>query len=117
MYLFYVKIYALLFLYFYTLFAPLFFFLSFFFLFFFLLLVLSFRYDEWKGDTWIYQLNGSCAVSMNGADQTNSQQLLEGCGGVVPPITPFELIHEKKGKRTAEKIFFVFDFDFVFVVD
>ena len=56
-------------------------------------------------------------MSMNGADQTNSQQLLEGCGGVVPPITPFELIHEKKGKRTAEKIFFVFDFDFVFVVD
>jgi len=60
------------------------------------------RYDEWKGDTWIYQLNGSCAVSMNGADRTNSQQLLEGCGGVVPPNTPFELIHETKGKDDGE---------------
>ena len=60
------------------------------------------RYEEWKGDTWIYQLNGSCAVSMNGADRTNSQQLLEGCGGVVPPNTPFELIHETKGKDDGE---------------
>jgi hypothetical protein len=54
---------------------------------------------------------------MKGADRTNSQQLLEGCGGVVPPNTPFELIHEKKGKGgererldldVEKKIFFFF---------
>ena len=53
-------------------------------------------YDvPWKGDTWIYQLKGSSAVSMNGADRTNSQQLLVGGSGVVPPQTSFNLVHEK----------------------
>ena len=32
---------------------------------------------------------------MNGNDRTNSQQLLEGVSGVVPPNTCFKVIHEK----------------------
>jgi 3-hydroxyanthranilate 3,4-dioxygenase len=43
----------------------------------------------WAGDTWVFQLRGNAAVSINGADATNSQQLLERVGGVVPPNTPY----------------------------
>ena len=45
----------------------------------------------WKGDTWIFQLKGSAAVSLNGADATNSQQLLEKWGGIVPANTPYKV--------------------------
>jgi 3-hydroxyanthranilate 3,4-dioxygenase len=45
--------------------------------------------SAWGGDTWIFQLKGSAAVSLDGADATNSQQLLEQWGGVVPPDTPY----------------------------
>jgi 3-hydroxyanthranilate 3,4-dioxygenase len=43
----------------------------------------------WGGDTWIFQLKGAAAVALDGADATNSQQLLERWGGVVPPDTPY----------------------------
>jgi 3-hydroxyanthranilate 3,4-dioxygenase len=42
-----------------------------------------------KGDTWIYQLRGAASVSVDDADEINSQQLMEGCGGVVPAGKPY----------------------------
>lgn len=44
---------------------------------------------SWTGDTWIFQLRGNASVSLDGADATNSQQLLERCGGVVPANTSY----------------------------
>jgi len=44
-----------------------------------------------QGDTWVFQIKGAAVVSLDGADETNSQQLLEGVGGVVPPNTPFAI--------------------------
>ena len=49
-------------------------------------------FDPWAGDTWVFQLKGSCDVAMNGEkNPTNAQQLLERVGGVVPPNTPFNI--------------------------
>ena len=49
-------------------------------------------FAPWEGDTWVFQLSGSCDVALNGEDNpTNAQQLLERCGGVVPPNTPFAI--------------------------
>ena len=45
--------------------------------------------EGWSGDTWFYQIKGSAVVSLNGADETNSQQLLEGVSGIVAPNTPY----------------------------
>jgi 3-hydroxyanthranilate 3,4-dioxygenase len=56
------------------------------------------KYESWKGDTWLYQINGSSCVLLGGeSDRTNGQQLLERCSGVVPPNCPFEVVHERRG--------------------
>jgi|TARA_B110000208_G_C11763836_1_gene427878 3-hydroxyanthranilate 3,4-dioxygenase len=50
------------------------------------------EYAPWEGDTWVFQIEGNCNVSMNGeTNPTNAQQLLEGVSGIVPPNTPFRI--------------------------
>ena len=51
-------------------------------------------YEPWKGDTWVYQIEGHCLVTLNDNDRTNSQQLLKGWSGVVPPNTHFTISRE-----------------------
>lgn len=52
-------------------------------------------YEPWKGDTWVYQIEGNCLVTLNDNDRTNSQQLFKGWSGVVPPNTHFTISREK----------------------
>ena len=61
------------------------------------------EYAPWEGDTWIYQIEGSCDVALNGeSNATNAQQLLEGVSGVVRPNTPFAIT-----RGTARSVGFV----------